>query len=97
MDNLDISTLRITPGVDFRVELLATVSVLGTLGDQEIESRPFSYPVTVCSDCVVNVLGDCPSTGAAPRTGNACNKFQDGVLDCCRMPDLSLVCPATTM
>jgi hypothetical protein len=54
--------------------------------------------VTVCNNtqglCVVVDNGVCPFTGT-PRTGNACNIFQDGVVDCCRDATTNnLICPA---
>lgn len=76
-------------------EVLAEVTIRGELGGDEVTSNPFNYPISVCTDCIINVVGACPATGT-PRTGNPCNPFQDGVLDCCEGPD-GLVCPATTM
>jgi hypothetical protein len=78
-----------------RAEVLATVNILGTLGGDEIESAPFSFPVSVCNNCVVNIVGTCPLPSGTPvRTGNACNAFQDGAVDCCLNGD-SAICPAT--
>ena len=75
-----------------RVQVVAEARVFGDLGGDEIESDTFSYPVTVCNDCIVNNVGACPSA-AEVRTGNPCNPFQDGVVDCCTTGD-SLICPA---
>jgi hypothetical protein len=77
-------------------EVDAEVTVKGDLNGDSISANPFHYPITVCTDCVVNVIGTCPVTGA-PRTGNACNPYQDGNLDCCDDGAGGLVCPATTM
>jgi len=85
-------------------QLVATVSVFGDLSGDEITGLPFQYPVTVCNDCVVNVLRDdmgaaidCPVPMAtAVKTGNACNVFQDGVVDCCTVKATGAhVCPAS--
>ncbi len=75
-----------------RVEVLATVTVVGDLNGDDLSAQPFTYPVTVCNDCIVHNVGACPTT-ITPRTGNACNPYQDGDIDCCTM-DGSLVCPA---
>jgi hypothetical protein len=80
---------------DLNAEVLAEVTIRGDLGGDEVESNPFQYPISVCTDCVVNVTGACPATGTV-RTGDACNIFQDGVVDCCTAADGELVCPAST-
>jgi hypothetical protein len=77
----------------FRAEVLATVSVFGELNGDEQVAQPFTFPVTVCNDCVINDLGPCPVM-ATPRSGNACNPYQDGVFDCCEIAPNQLVCPA---
>lgn len=79
---------------DFTAEVLATVTVKGKLGGDPVTSQPFTYPISVCTDCVVSNLGACPKT--ATNTGNACNIFQDGVVDCCTDANMNLICPATT-
>jgi hypothetical protein len=79
----------------FQAEVLATVVIRGQINDDTITSAPYLFPITVCNDCVVVNLGACPVM-AAPRTGNACNPFQDGVVDCCTDASNNLVCPAPT-
>jgi hypothetical protein len=79
----------------FRAEVLATITVVGELNGDETVAQPFTFPVTVCTDCVISEIGPCPTTGT-PRTGNPCNPFQDGALDCCVEADNSLTCPART-
>jgi len=79
-------------------ELIAKVVVFGDLGGDEVTSLPFEYPVTVCNDCIVSQpIPACPLPMATTvRTGNACNLFQDGVVDCCTDPTTkATVCPAT--
>jgi hypothetical protein len=76
-----------------RAEVLATVTVLGELNGDEISAQPFTFPVSVCNDCVIVNNGACPMI-ATPRTGNACNIFQDGVVDCCVDAMGFLTCPA---
>lgn len=77
------------------VEVSALVKPFGTMGGSRVDGGPFKYPVTVCNDCVVNDLGACPIMGTI-RTGNACNPFQDGPVDCCES-GTSLICPAPAM
>ena len=79
----------------FRAELVASVVVYGDMSGSEVTSQEFKYPVTICNDCVVNELGACPlpmGTEVA-NTGNSCNPYQDGKVDCCRM-GADVVCPA---
>jgi hypothetical protein len=80
---------------DVNAEVLAEVTIRGDLGGDEVTSNPFQYPISVCTDCVVNNTGACPMTGT-PRSGDACNIFQDGVVDCCTDTAGALVCPAST-
>lgn len=81
-----------------RAEVVATITPYGRIGGggDEIEGVPFVYPVSVCSNCVVSSLGACSAvpSGTTIRTGNACNPFQDGVIDCCTSDTGALVCPA---
>ena len=86
----------IPEGAHLRAQIVATARVYGQLGGNEVESPPYVYPVTVCNDCVVNILptscAETPKSFAA-RKGNSCNPYQDGTLDCCR-DGTALVCPA---
>lgn len=95
--------VAVRPGIDslepetpsFRTELLASFVIFGDLAGDEVTSQRFTFPVTLCNDCVVNVVGACPlPTGSMPAEGNACNPFQDGSVDCC-VGTNGLVCPAT--
>jgi hypothetical protein len=83
-----------TSGVS--AEVLASVVIRGDLGGDEITSNTFEYPISVCTDCVVVNNGACPMTGT-PRTGDACNPFQDGIVDCCTDASNNLICPASAM
>jgi hypothetical protein len=87
-----------TNAPSFRTEVIADVVVFGDMSGKEITSQEFQFPVTICNDCVTNEVGPCPlPVGTVPRAGNACNPFQDGTADCCRMgaPSNALECPAT--
>jgi hypothetical protein len=78
----------------FHAQVVATVKVFGTLSGDRVESLPFKYPVTVCNDCIINILpGTCPSTGTI-RLGDPCNVFQDVPVDCCMETNGNLTCPA---
>jgi hypothetical protein len=94
------STLReiasMAGGTPFNAEVLASVVIKGDINGNSIKSQPYLYPVTVCSDCVINRVGPCTEFTGTPRTGNACNMFQDGVVDCCATAE-GLVCPAVAM
>jgi len=78
------------------VEVLATATIYGDLAGSKVEAQPFQFPVTVCNDCVVVNNGACPLTITSARTGNACNPFQDGTVDCCVDASNVLVCPGPT-
>jgi len=87
------------PDGNVRIQVTATIQMFGNLGggDNEIESVPFVYPITVCNGCVANVLPACPTEASAElRTGNACNVFQDGAVDCC-VVNGETVCPAVVV
>ena len=46
------------------------------------------------NDCVIVDQGTCADFMGTARTGNACNPFQDGPVDCCTDDAGALVCPA---
>lgn len=78
-------------------EVLASVVIRGEINGNTITSAPYLYPITVCNQCVVTNLGACPLPSTVTvRTGNACNAYQDGVVDCCTDASNRLVCPAAT-
>jgi len=85
-------------------EIVATVTPYGTLGGGRIEGEPFQYPITIVANGngVINMLGSCASMPpiSASHTGNACNPYQDGQVDCCSCTNpmsmqTTTVCPAT--
>jgi hypothetical protein len=82
-------------GARLHAQVVATAVIYGQLGGSEVQSPPFVYPVAVCNDCVVNVVGACADTPTTfmPRVGNPCNSYQDGTVDCCTS-STGLVCPA---
>lgn len=84
----------VTP--DNPVQIMASVTIVGELDGDTIESNTFKYPVEVCDGCMRNVLGPC--LGLPEETeisqGGVCNTDQDGALDCCTAEDGSLTCPA---
>lgn len=81
----------------FRVELIVKSVVYGDMSGSDVTSQEFQYPVTVCSDCVVNILpAACPATMELANPGNSCNPYQDGTVDCCMTDETpaKLLCPA---
>jgi hypothetical protein len=95
-DIVTTSGVDVAGGQSLTAEVLAEVTIRGTLGGDEITSSAFYYPISVCTDCVVINLGTCPAVGTVPQ-GNACNIYQDGTVGCCTDASNNLVCPATTM
>lgn len=83
----------LTAGDKMQAEVKAVVKPFGTMGGSRVDGSPFTYPVTVCNDCVVVDHGACPFSGTL-RTGDPCQPFQDGPVDCCRDASNNLVCPA---
>ena len=81
-------------GDSVNAEVTAKVTADGTMGGDRVDSSPFTYPITVCNDCVLVDRGACADFMGTARTGNACNPFQDGPVDCCTDDAGALVCPA---
>jgi hypothetical protein len=79
---------------NFATEVVGKIVVFGTLAGDEVTSQEFQFPVTICTDCIVVNAGPCPlPADTTVRSGNSCNVFQDGVVDCCATAD-GLFCPA---
>jgi hypothetical protein len=98
MDLIPLTTLATIAqlagtGDHVHAEVVAKVTVYGTLGGDRVNGEPFQYPVTVCNDCVVVNLGACGPMTMTSVVGNPCNPFQDGTVACCETNG-SLVCPA---
>lgn len=82
-------------GTTMPAEIEARVIIYGKMGGGDLTGTPFTYPVTICEDCVVNILpGGCGVAAAATNLGDPCNVFQDGVVDCCSNPDNTVTCPS---
>ncbi len=92
---LDVIAPKLTAAVD-RTTLDVRVQVRGTQAGSSVTSNTFRYPVLVCADCLVAVVGACDAIDpdATYQQGGACNRYQDGLLDCCTAADGSLRCPA---
>ncbi len=80
-------------------EYSANISVFGELGGGRVDATPFDYAITVCNGCVIRNLATLPTCPLASMgaTGNPCNPFQDGPVDCCKDASNATVCPGTTM
>ncbi|MBA3460031.1 MAG: hypothetical protein H0T46_08725 [Deltaproteobacteria bacterium] len=78
----------------FSTEVIVHAKVYGDLSGSEVVSQEYEYPVTICNNCVTNVLGACPlplgTTVLAPT--NPCSAYQDGFSDCC-VSGGNVVCP----
>jgi hypothetical protein len=78
----------------FMTEVIVHAKVYGDLSGSEVVSQDYEYPVTVCNNCVTNVLGACPlplGTAVLAPT-NPCSAYQDGFSDCC-VSGGNVVCP----
>ena len=81
-------------GDHLSAEVKAVIKPFGTMGGSRVDGTPFQYPVTVCNDCVVVDHGACPVTGLV-RTGDACQPYEDSIVDCCHDAQNNLICPGT--
>jgi hypothetical protein len=94
-----LASIAASAGADgVETEVVGKLVVFGDLAGEEVTSQEFQFPVTICSNCVTAAFGlaaypTCPVM-AAGRQGNACNPFQDGVVDCCVDSNNDVVCPA---
>jgi hypothetical protein len=107
IDTIPVGTLKSIAsmsGVDpnsttdrFDAEVVAELTIKGDVNGDSISSSKFIFPINVCSNCLFNDAGNCPMK-TAPRTGDPCNPYQDGVIDCCldttATPNVYL-CPGT--
>lgn len=75
------------------VDLVARVSIKGSVDGSDITGMPFDYPIAVCNGCLVADLGPCAglAVGFVGMSGGVCNALQDGFVECC---DNFAVCPA---
>jgi hypothetical protein len=92
-----IDALRTSYGStpNFETEVIIHAVVYGDLSGSEVTSQVFQFPVTVCTNCVVNNLGMCPLQAGTPvrAAPSVCSLYQDGFSDCCTGPS-GLICPA---
>ena len=68
------------------------IRAFGSTINQDVESDPFNYPVSICSGCLVANVQPCPYRNAPANTGNPCNPAQDYAIDCC-LSGNDLICP----
>ncbi|MGE0867510.1 MAG: hypothetical protein AB7P03_03030 [Kofleriaceae bacterium] len=80
----------------FTTTVITKSVVFGTLGDGEVTSQQFTFPVTICNNCLINIIGSCPLPmgSMVTNTGNACNPYQDQPVDCCTTTQGEVRCPA---
>ncbi|CAN5140142.1 hypothetical protein BH11MYX1_BH11MYX1_03960 [soil metagenome] len=81
---------------DVNTQVVLSVQIYGMLGGSRIDAETFTYPVTIVAQGkgIVFDAGPCATDVAVARTGNACNPYQDGVVDCCTSKSGDQVCPA---
>jgi len=78
-------------------EVVANIAAYGTLGGGRIDAEPFQYPITIIAPnrgITFGTTTKCNSMMLGARTGNPCNAFQDGVVDCCLSSTNAVLCPA---
>jgi hypothetical protein len=74
---------------------VATFTVDGDMAGGTVTSQKFDYPVNLTTGLVIDA-GPCPlPMGTTVRKGNPCNLDQDASVDCCRLPNNTLRCPAS--
>jgi hypothetical protein len=80
---------------NFRLEALATFTVVGDMSGGDVSSQPFTFAVTLGNSIVVFNRGACSAlpTSFVARPGYACNLSQDDALDCCENGTM-FTCPA---
>jgi hypothetical protein len=95
---LPASSIMALGNASQNVEVVANVTAYGTLGGGRIDAEPFQYPITIIAPGKGITFGTttaCPAmTPVNVRTGNPCNPFQDGVVDCCKLSSGAVLCPA---
>lgn len=90
-----------TPGPTLTT-VVANIKVYGsTLGNQDVESGTFSFPIQICNGCSINYQAVAPDTGACTTTMGTvvpptnCRQGQDGTTDCRLCTNLPIcLCPA---
>jgi hypothetical protein len=90
----DAIPVEVLNGTTGRHEVVVKATIFGDMSGNEITSNQYEFPVTICDDCVVKILGACPLATEPTNVGNPCNPYQDGRVDCC-MGANGLECPAT--
>jgi hypothetical protein len=101
-----MSALLIPPGQATDDRVIAEVRAFGTtLGGDEIESAAFTFPITVCTGCLITVPsldavdenGMCTAASSAELPEQTCRPGQDEPVDCRYVPTYDTgLRPATT-
>jgi hypothetical protein len=78
------------------VEITVNLRVFGTMAGSDASTQVFSYPITVCTDCIKVDVGPCTALADdfEAHEGGGCNLLQDKQLDCCTSSLGAEVCPA---
>jgi hypothetical protein len=90
-----VDTIGANLGANQDVQVIAHITVFGTMDGGDVVTPPYDFPITVCKGCLWKDLGSCTAlTAASMKTGGPCNEIADGNLECCD-GTTGLVCPAT--
>jgi hypothetical protein len=78
------------------VTVVVRVKIFGERDDDDMESLPFEYPITVCRGCLIVDAGMCSAIDpmASLPAGGICNLLQDENLACCTLASGMAQCPA---
>jgi len=92
----EISAMLPSDDPSVRAQLVVDVSVDGSLGPADFQTKQYNYPIEVCNGCLITDVGLCSdlSAGFSPDKGGACNPFQDAPVECC-VDGTTTVCPAS--
>lgn len=79
----------------FALEVVATITVTGTMSGDEVTSQPYAFPIRIANDSLISVVGVCPvPSGTEISLGNNCGRPQDALITCCSSGD-TVMCPPT--
>ena len=76
--------------------IFLNIEFFGTLGGSSVRSTQLRFPVQVCTNCLVQVIGSCSALpdGFEASPGHACGLVQDVPVQCCEDSAGGTVCPA---
>ncbi|MCX5741915.1 MAG: hypothetical protein NT062_05375 [Proteobacteria bacterium] len=88
---------KVANGTRFALEVVATITVTGTMGGDAVASQPYAFPIRIANDTLLTSVGACPlPMGTTVTYGNTCNRPQDAPISCCSTAN-GLMCPPTVV